>query len=324
MNRIQVSLDLLRFNAATALGFSLFSILLLEFYQLGDLRHYRALFESLSVACFGEINLLSRQIVDGKEPLAAATLWAGAKLGFSHDYFVAILNFLLVFNLGMWLARNGVTKGLILLILSNFYIIVLITAAERLKIGMLIVTFGLWGGVRARFFCAMLSFLGHMQGLFLVYGAIGSRLTYIHDRFLEFKIDVNGMLLALCFIFAAFFSFIIFSQDILNTISKFLQQPIHWRHFFGLSIIGTSLVFVKDKRLRNQLLALCLAFFPIFVVFGSNRINMFLVILTVYFFVENKETKNPFFIALCLYFSVKGVAFAAAIFVHGNGFSSLF
>lgn len=109
----------------------LVSVFLLNFYTAGDQAHYHKFYEALKTARLSEIMTLGLLYIDSAEPLSTVVFWLGAKLGFDKNVFISALNVVLVVGLFLLARKHNASKLTIALLLTNFYLIVLMTGAER-------------------------------------------------------------------------------------------------------------------------------------------------------------------------------------------------
>lgn len=114
-----------------------YSYFLIVYYTEGDRFGYRALYEALSNANFSEVPEISTMYVNASDWLTFYILWIPAKSGINKDFFIACSNLLLLGCLYLALVRHRINYALIALFLLNYYVIVLMTGAERLKFSMI-------------------------------------------------------------------------------------------------------------------------------------------------------------------------------------------
>ena len=108
------------------------SIYLTNMYYAGDRRTYNTLYSILSISDFSEILDLQKQITGSGEFLYGVTIWTASRY-LPNDIFLSIVNAIMCAMIVVLLMRHRAPWWLIALIMTNFYLIVLITSAERLK-----------------------------------------------------------------------------------------------------------------------------------------------------------------------------------------------
>ena len=159
-----------------------FTILLLPFlyiishelisnYVGGDQVHYRAFYHKLESASFMEVMPLAIRNVSSREPLSAYVLWFGSSVGVDKNVYISILNVLLLYGVLLLLNKYSVEKLPIFLMLTNFYVVVLLTGAERLKIAYILIVWAALLGKKAGFFLMSISPLAHLQ-MFIYFPSI--------------------------------------------------------------------------------------------------------------------------------------------------------
>ena len=117
---------------------SLFSALVIyykltESYIGGDQIGYRKLYSALENSPILLASILSRSYVGGGEPVYAILVWIGSNLQIEKDIYISFFNSVLLYSIYKFCAKNSANIFFISLLLSNYYLIVLATSAERLK-----------------------------------------------------------------------------------------------------------------------------------------------------------------------------------------------
>lgn len=155
--------------------FCIFSIVLLSYYTEGDQVHYWRFYEALSTAKAIEVMLLARAHVSSAEPISAYLLWLGATLGIGKNIFITLLNVILLLGILLLMRRHRVPWCVQLLIFSNFYVIMLMTGAERLKIAYIFLVYAALVPGKLGLSLALASPLAHLQSFILLAGLAASK-----------------------------------------------------------------------------------------------------------------------------------------------------
>jgi hypothetical protein len=90
------------------------------------------LYEALYAANIEDVMPLSVRLTGGAEPLSDYIFWLGANLGIEKDIYISMLNIIFIVSLFLVARRSFVKMPMICLLLTNFYLVVLMTGEERL------------------------------------------------------------------------------------------------------------------------------------------------------------------------------------------------
>lgn len=111
------------------------NIYLLSVYTDGDLYFYRKFYESLYRESWLEITTIQQMATGSAEPIYGQVAWVGSNLNIDHDVLISLFNTLLLFLIHRVLSHYRASVAFRVLVFSNYYILVLLTGAERLKFG---------------------------------------------------------------------------------------------------------------------------------------------------------------------------------------------
>lgn len=297
------------------------SIFLLSKYQGGDQFYYNFLYSSLK-----DINLL--KLLLGKafeisriEPLSGLILWLGSNLGIDKNLYISILNVVLVCSLYTFLKRNFVSWPFIFLLLTNYYFVVLLTAAERLKISYLCIFLALIViSKKKSAFLFLITPLAHLQS-FLYFPSVYI-ITNISKKFPIFLKD---------YLVSRKSIYLFFSSIILVLILLFfLRDPIFFKMetyfgmrfqisvFFRIIAIHAILIFLSKRKYLSFFVML--PFYPMIFFLGDERINMLVFSIFVYILIAEKRLHGFLVFLILSYFSIKTIFFIKKIIIYGNGF----
>jgi len=289
-------------------------------YVGGDQKYYREFYEALSTTEAGNVPSVARELIGSVEPIAIYSLWAASRLGVEKDVFVSALNTLLLFLILRLSFKYNFGFIIAFLLCANFYVIVLLTGAERLKFAyILLLAFANTSGKFGRAFI-LISPLAHFQSLVLLASAA---LGCLADRFLRVVGDVRVKftsvfitLIALTALLVIAFSYY---DIILNKINIYFGVSKSAGEFANLSaLLIVSLFVVKSK---ERFFFSIVPLFPAVLVFGQSRINMIAITVTVYFYIVDNRINHPISYIILLYLSIKSVPFLENVVLHGDGFA---
>lgn len=296
-----------------AILFYFISLIILGDYYSGDLIHYRGFYELISETPWYEVFALQYIRLGSLEPMFSITMLFGNFLGFEHDVYIAILNSILVFSLVIFLRIRGVNLFFIALILTNYYLFVLLTGAERLKIAYIFCLFFVMSSGRFKLLMLFISIFFHFQ-LIIFYFCI------FISKFIKNPLKIVSNNKAICFFFTGvFLIFLFFYGGVIESkINSYLNSGDALKdsvYIFGLLLI--SLIFF-EKRYENFVFFISIWLFAM--ILGGGRINMMAAIYAIYLLSISKYKNSVFFIPLLCFFSYKSIDFFNNISMCGNGF----
>jgi len=295
------------------------SMLLLTHYTSGDQVHYWRFYEALSSSNASDVMLLARRHVSSAEPISAYVLWVGASLGIEKNIFITVLNVILLLGILLLMRRHKVPWYVQLLIFSNFYVIVLMTGAERLKIAYIFLVYAALVPGKLGLSLALASPLAHLQSFILLGGLAASR-TSDNMRSIFGRMRMNKKALISGFILAAIAGlvFLFVQEGIIRKATGYMARGGGVSELFQVVLLAGVAFFVAKDRVRMglMLISMMVAIFLL----GGMRVNMIAFSLFVYLMILEGRLQHPFVLALLAYFSLKSVFFVRNIFIYGNGF----
>jgi len=290
------------------------SLFLLDKFVRGDRISYNLLYAQLSISDFSEIGELQRIITGSGELLYGITIWIASRW-LPNDVFLSIVNATMCAMLVVLLAKHRAPLWLIVLILANFYLIVLITSAERLKFSV----FMLLAATMMRARAAKLVFLGaaplfHMQTLIyylaLLVGAFfeGKDLRNVAGRFNK-PLFIGCSILCLGLLF-------LWKRDYI--LMKFSGYSDYQGELLQIAAL-TAISFLTFRPIAHPTISLIALWLPVYVL-GESRVNMIGCMVYLYYCIRCNKLDNPFLGALLVYFAYKSVGFIESTIKYGNGF----
>lgn len=297
-----------------------YSYILIVNYTQGDQTSYRALYESLKSANFFDVMDVSTSYVSASEWLTFYILWIPAVSAVPKDIFISCANLLLLNGLFLVLKKYQVNIWIIFLFLINFYVIVLMTGAERLKFSIIFLLISeLVNNRKAKVFFAVCSVFAHLQTI-LFYIAIFFG-KYVQVFLLTIKtarIEKKNLYFFLFLIIFAVFLYLNYSSAIQAKLDFYSVNNFNILELFQIAVIGLCGLYI----LKNRYLYLFSLFPPAYLVIliGGIRVNMIAFMVFVYFILLEKKQNHIIFQLLMVYFFVKSIPFVQNIFEFGNGF----
>ena len=295
------------------------SMLLLTHYVFGDQVHYWRFYEALSSANAADVMLLARGHVSSAEPISAYLLWMGASLGIEKNTFITVLNVILLLGLLLLMRRQKVPWYVQLLIFSNFYVIVLMTGAERLKIAYILLVYAALVPGKLGLSLALASPLAHLQSFILLAGLAASKASdTIKSIFGRMRLDKRALVSLVVLVPIAGLVFVILQEGIMIKATGYMARAGAISELFQILLLAGVAFFVAKDRVGMGLMLITMMV-AIFLL-GGMRVNMIAFSLFLYLLVLEGRLQHPLVLTLLAYFSLKSVFFVRNIFIYGNGF----
>lgn len=307
-------------RVATALSYSilafvayLVSLELLAMYTEGDQLHYHSFWHALANARASEVPFLQAFYTGSAEPLYGYTVWVASNAGWDKNTFISVCNAVLTVLLVLYLRRNHVPRTVVLLFLVNFYFLVLLTAAERLKFSMvLLLAFGLTTS-RWRYIWAATALTAHFQ-TFIFYAALLGGKVLAALRAKNTAHSIAGLVVVGTFLgLVAYY----FSAEISEKTARYVDLEGPQTFVASAALLMAGLV---TLRYRWRFLFHLAPVIAATVLLGGARVNMIGFMLFTWLAVIEKRTTHPAFLAVLCYFAYKSIGFLQTILEEGTAF----
>lgn len=306
------------FNFLIALFGFFISLNLLQNYTHGDQIYYRIFYEKIAGLSYWDVGPVAKIEIDSNEPLTWLVLWAGSNLGIDKNVWISLLNVVLMTGLFALLMRHKAPWYVVLLIFTNFYFLVLVTSAERLKISYIMLTYAFLMGSSKRYLFLFFAPLSHLQSVIFLAGLV---LSSLHEqiRHLIQRFKINKRLLSQSVLLALIATPLVFllKNGIISKLNAY-ADAFSLFAFANITLLLLVATIATTNKLR-MVLALLPMFFAIAVV-GGDRVNMVAVTLALGILMFEQRLKHPLVVLLLLYFSFKSIPFISNVYAYGDGF----
>lgn len=293
------------------------SLILLPLHYSGDQLFYSALYreipllhswEDRSQAYFWHTSAM--------EPVYLGLITLGSPY-LPKEFLFSLVNTALAYGLGLWLFSRRVAPVIIMLLAVNFYLVVLFYSAERLKLSM---TFLIWGMLlesRGRYILFALAVGSHFQSSLLLFSILTWTTAKPGGRYL---LPLAGAGIA-----GAAFIYLQDSNPLLLAYltNKFDQYSIE--ESFSLFVMVKPVAFMlgtmyySGLRWRSFLTFLPILAATYFV--GSDRIALFGYFIFMYFALQRNRGMNVGALASAGYFAYAGMLYIVTFIETGHGLS---
>lgn len=295
----------------------LLSKYLLHFYTLGDQQYYINLYYSLRGAGLSEVPILQISKTGSSEPLYGYLMWLFSNAGLEKTAVIAAFNGLFGVLIAATIRKLSGNILLPAIIFTNYYFIVMVTSAERLKFSYILFCVSILVGGNFGKVLFFSSPLVHLQSaITIVSVSTGTLSDLLSGRALNGKVKIISIVsLGFAFLLLAFQRF----QE--RILAKFAS---HSEKGEGIWSTGEMILFfLLSLIVARRKWEAVFIFIPLLIaaaILGGSRVNM--IGFTMLFFIALKDRKpyHPIMVALYLYFAYKSVGFIENILLYGNGY----
>ncbi len=296
-----------------------YSYFLISNYLYGDQVSYRGLYAALAATDFLDIPITAKNFIDASDVLSFYFLWIGAHFGIDKDIYISLANTLMLLSLFVLARKYNINYTMILLLFCNYYIVVLMTGAERLKFAFIFLFLSdIVRDRKLKIPFLVSSVFAHLQSLILLPSLVFIAYKDNLSSFLK-KRNFRPMTI-ISFLAVGVIGGLLFYSNIDEVATKFDLYEKEGSVFSSLQIVvflSLGLFFIKNKlSFFIVLLPLLLATFFI----GGNRVNMIAVFVGVYMFWREQRGNHPFLYIVMIYFFFKSIQFILNIVDYGEGF----
>ncbi len=302
----------------------LFSLFFSPYYYGGDQRGYTAAYEAVFGHNFIDGFIAYNAHVSSAEPVHYLVVWVASNLGLKKNIVMAVANAILANLLFRLLIKWRVSVYIAwAIVFTNFYVLVLYFAAERLKFGFIFLLLALLASKkpkRASVFSA-LSILAHAQMIIFYASHVFS---VVSSRFLTtlktLKISRKNKFEA------------VFTISIVICAAVFLREHIFRKFGTYSENAGSNSIFEIWKTVVFLILSLMyssshlktififIVIISAVVVVGPERVNMVGYCFFLFYALQRSRGVNAAIILTSMYFGVKSIAFVLDVIDTGQGF----
>lgn len=304
------------------------TLIVAPYYLGGDQRTYIVVYDKLFKLNFQEGFEFYTQTLTSKEYVHYSIIWLASGLGVDKNLVMAVSNAVLAYFAMRVFEKWRVSIFVaITIILTNYYMLVLYFAAERLKFGFLFLVISmLYIRKNNRFYMlAGLAIFAHAQVLLLYVSMLFAQLSMFVARFFKtFQFSIKKI-----FIFMIVLAPIAYflAEYILDKSAKYATGDAFGAGV-GLKIDFTRIVLLLMLSLwysKNKKETVLL-FIPLMVavsVVGGDRVNMMAYFVFLYYGLQCKNGLNFGVLISTAYFALKSYGFVADIIRYGDGFETM-
>lgn len=299
--------------------FSLYSLFisfyLYDIYIEGDLQHYSDFYNSLQYYTFLEGYEFYRSRLGASEPVYYLLVSLSNNF-ISKNIFFSILNGLFGFTLSYLLLKRGFHPLLLFLMGINFYFLVLLGPAERLKISLLFFLLSIWNvNSRKSFVFLLLSLLSHFQIFILLFARFSNSIKLF---FKSAKLNRIGKT------FSAIILVLLFSVLLYLFKTPIEDKFMGYSEEGGIEAIVKPLIFLlltlfySKKRFEMFIMQIPIVLAAYLI--GESRLVILSFGIFVYVSSQYRRGINIGMLGSLLYFAYKGLEFFSNVELNGEAF----
>lgn len=300
------------------IGGYLASLLLLDAYSAGDQIHYGNYYNAIGNLSLIEAYRLQSDYLGSSELVYPAIAWIGAALGIDKIFYYSIWNASLITLVGILLQKSRSSWIFTALIFTNFYFLVLLTGAERLKISYIFLVLSTISSTRLRFVFGMLAPLAHFQSIINYLSLLTWKVTQRFDPIILRIDSVIRLCVALLCAMLISGQFLQSRDVVYEKIVVYISGSAGVLELFQILIVAIVGIIVLRRKSRFISAIAVIALFAFFL--GGQRVNMIGVTMLIYFTLLERKTSHPLAICFMVVLSLKSVPFLSNIYLHGDGF----
>lgn len=292
------------------------SLYITPYYVDGDQFYYSTFYSNIVDFDIFNGYIYYNSTLGAQEPFYYLLIYFCSKLGIAKEILMTIVNVLFSYLLINLLQKLRVNIFVAFSFLLNYYFLVLLFSAERLKVALTVLLFSFVVASRFwKFFLSVFSFLFHFQLVFLLVSVV---LDNIKSFFIKIKNFIVRWLLVLMLIIFVVVLFMLFRNHLLLKYLAYSGQE----NFLNIIKPGVFLILTlligKGARLKifMQFLPLIIAS----VMLGEDRIVIFCYFVFLVYALNIKNGFNFLVLITSFYFVIGGYSFIQNILQYGTGF----
>jgi hypothetical protein len=299
----------------------LFSRWLLSVYVWGDQQHYANFWQAVSWAPRSEWTNLQIRYLSSVDYIYSNLIGLGTYITQDRIGYISVFNAILMTLIAIILKRHEAGFLFWATVFSNFYMLVILSSAERLKFAYLLIAIAFFIKRPAfKLIVAASSVFAHTQAVvqFLsgaIYYVAVNRRAIFNSKVKIISASIFGPVIA------AVGGYVLFqiSGDVIADKSEFYTDESRGL----LEIIQWLLVLIVGVVVFINRFEFALAMLPMGVMtaFYGSRINVATLALFCALALTQQKTRHPLVVAIMLYMSYKSIGFILNVLETGQGFS---
>jgi hypothetical protein len=304
------------------------SFYIAPYYVIGDQAKYTFTYEGLAALDFADGYEFYFNFTGGREPFYFLIVWLSSGWGIDKNIVMALSNALLaMFAMKLFAKWKTSVFVAMAIIISNFYMVVLYFAAERLKFAVLFFVISLLYVDSGKRFYALVAMAvtSHFQMLLLYVSMLFNRMSSAVIRLLrESRLSIKWILIYT----AVLAALAVLGHSIM--VEYIIPKSIYYAKQASdkgvLELLRVVLFLILSLWYSSDKKETVFVFIPLIVaalIVGGDRINMFGYFVFLYYGLRYKGGVNAGVLVTTAYFAWKAYLFVADIMEYGYGYASI-
>lgn len=294
-----------------------FSKWILKYYISGDQEYYISLYKALGSVPISQISDVQFRYTGSTEPLYGLMMWILSPL-FEKDVAISFSNSVLMVLIFILLRKYRSGFIFTVFLFTNYYVLVILTSAERLKFGYMFAVLAALAPAVWRAAAAIAALLSHYS-ILIVFVSILIPPRY-RGLLKYFQGKDGGSWKSFAIFIGTFFSFILFCilyrDQIVYKVEQYQSYDFTDMARGGMLFLIAMLV-TKDR--LNMAITLSFPLVATFIL-GGDRVNMLTMSVFIYLVLREGKTNHPAVIAVMAYFSYKSMDYVQNVLSYGTGY----
>ena len=307
----------LLFIAGVAIFF--LSYILLSYYTEGDQTLYLKFYEIQKELPIYSIFNKEKFIIDTSEPLFKLLIWIGSNLEIDKKIYTSAFNLILALGLILFLKKEKAPLHFYFFILFNYYLIILFTAAERLKYAYVFLIYSTFVSYKLKYFFILLATLCHAQIIIFLIGYLPYFIfKFIQNQSLKLKfLTILYFIILLLLIYLFREKIKIFLEFAYYKFTSY-ELDYSFTSYFKILILSFSFMLVTKKPIKLFIIYLPMIIISYFI--GDQRINILIFTIGMYYVIIEKQFTHPIIIILMIYYFIKSIFVLYNIFKYNQAY----
>lgn len=294
----------------------LVSLWVFSFYDAGDQAFYRFFYEHVASLPLAEALIFYKNQIGSSEPVYFFFVYLLSPI-LNKDLLFSAVNGVLAYFSVLWLLKNQVSRNIIILLCVNFYVIVILFSAERLKLALLFFVLASVVKLPWKYLLWCCSVLSHMQTAILLCISLSDNILAL-PKLLKRKILSKELIYFSVFLVSLVVGIYILKDHLIFKITSYAQAG-------GIKALFKPVIFLLLTLwvARKEAIAAVVSHLPLLAaafIIGEGRIVIFSYFVFLYYGLRYKNGLNLPVIATSIYFMLGGFVFLFKIFTYGQGF----
>lgn len=297
-----------------------FSKWFLSIYVAGDQQSYTSYWNAAAWSYPWQWNDLQLKYVGSSDILYSFIIGIGTYTGLDRIDYISLWNGLLVYLIGQNLYRYRSPIIFYILIYTNFYVLVLLSSAERLKFAYIFLVVAIYANtIGLKVVASISAIFTHTQSLAQFSVSFVYYISTEYKKITKNKFNLLAILIGLpCISFGVAYYLYSFAGEVITRKSEFYGEQSQG----ALEIIQWAMIAVVGCIVYDKKIPFLISMIPtgILTYFYGNRVNVATLAFFCMLALVQKKTLHPLVLLVMAYMSFKSIGFIENTLATGQGF----